>query len=262
MRNGTLAVRRVGRYRGACYPSRRPESAARRGGSIGLRALRAAAAPAAAIGLGAAGCDGGLVFTGDLSDATDAADPDHAVLCEDYTLTSPVAVGDCYVRYLTEAEGRALIEEVVRDDGTTARPAPCPVPTLTERLLVDVPFPPGGAIARIDLLAPATSAEETPPCPGVDRPAVGFEFMTDEAGDDEDFSGNPEGLSDADEAHLATLRARREAAIAPFRASDYPYRVVRFIDDRIDDTDRFRAEDLLRDAVRGFLDDLRRDGMI
>ena len=232
------------------------------------RVLRAAAGPAAALGIGAVGgaCEGGINLVGDDNDATDATTDDSS-LCTDYTVTSPVGIGDCYVQYLTEAEGRALLENVVREE--TARPSdPCEHPTLYERVTTDLPFSSGGepgpdeVFGNIDLLAPATSVEWAPPCPGGYRPAVGFEFMTDEAGDDEDVTGIAEGLTDAEEASLGGLRERHEAAIAPLHATDYPYRVVEFMDGRIDDSDHTRAEDLLRAAVRTLLDDLRRDGMI
>lgn len=262
MGDGKFGVRRVRRYRVARYPSRWPGGRARRGGSPGRRALRAAAGPMAALGIGAGGgaCVGGISLVGDEADA--AADDS---LCADYTHTSPIAVGDCYVRYLTEAEGRELIRDVAREE--TAFPSdPCERPTLDERLRVDVSFPgdadPDPPIARIDLLAAAVDVEPTPSCPGDHRPAVGFEFLTDEAGDDEDLSGNGDGLSDAEEAFLGTLRARRAAGIAAIRATDHAYVVVETVDGRTDDSDRLRAEESLRETVRALLDDLRRDGMI
>jgi len=187
-------------------------------------------------------------------------------LCTDYTLTTPVGIADCHVRYLTEAEGRAVIREVVHTE-TGSPTDPCAHPTLDERLTEDVPFrsriaPPSFHVGTIDLLAPEISVEPSPPCPGGSRPTVGFEFMTEEAGDDEDLSGNPAGLTNADEAGLAELRALHEVGIAVLRATDYPYRLVELMDGRFDDTDRPRAEDLLRAAVRTLLADLRRDGMI
>jgi hypothetical protein len=134
--------------------------------------------------------------------------------------------------------------------------------------MADQPFPsggepgPGDVLGRIDLLAPALDVEPAPPCPGGHRPAVGFEFMTEEARDDEDVTGDAEGLTDAEESVLRGLRERREAGIAPLHATDYPYRVLELMDGRLDDSDRRRAEDLVRAAVRALLDDLRRDGMI
>ncbi|MDI7269537.1 MAG: hypothetical protein QME96_16230, partial [Myxococcota bacterium] len=224
------------------------------------------AGPAAALGIGAVGgaCDGGFNLVGEDRDAADTTTDDTSI-CADYALTSPVPVGDCYVRYLTEAEGRALIGDLVREE--TANPSdPCEHPTLHERLMTDLPFPIGAgsddALGRIDLLAPAISVEWAPPCLGGYRPAIGFEFMTDEARDDEDVTGNAEGLTDAEEAFLGALRERREAGIAPIHATDHPYGVLEYIDGRIDDSDRARAEDLLRATVRAMLDDLRRDGMI
>jgi hypothetical protein len=274
LRNAQLKLCRVRRYRLARYPSRHPASRARQAGSTCKRVLRAAAGPVTALGLGAGSgaCAGGINLIGDEDATGDAADADTAPgdvtagdadLCTDYTLTSPVAVGDCYVQYLLEAEGRAAIAAVVEEE--TATPTdPCERPTLHERLLTDQPFP-GDSPAtndNIDLLAPAIDVELDPPCPGGYRPAVGLEFMTAEAGDDEDVSGNPAGLTDEEEEAYGALRERREAALTPLHATDYPYRVVEFVDGRTDDSDRARAEELLRAAVRTFLDELRRDGMI
>ncbi len=260
-----LRVRKVRRYRAARYPARGIAGRSRRGGAVGGRLLRVAAGPAAALGIGVAGgaCEGGVNLAGDEPDAADATDAGagDADLCTDYTLTTPVGIADCYVRYLTEAEGRASIREVVRmETGTPADP--CARPTLDERIAEDLPFRGGRDEGLIDLLAPEISVEPAPPCPGAVRPTVGFEFMTEEAGDDEDVSGDPAGLSDADEAWLAELRARHEAGVAVLRATDYPYRFVELMDGRFDDTDRARAEELLRAAVRSWIDELRRDGMI
>ncbi|MBN1771116.1 MAG: hypothetical protein JXB32_07645 [Deltaproteobacteria bacterium] len=236
--------------------------------------LRAAAGPAAALGLGAA-CNGGVNLTGTGHDATDVP-PDVAVedgaddvdLCTDYMHTTPAAVGACYVRYLTEAEGRAAIEAAVEE--TTATPTdPCESPTLHERLATDrtLSLPAtdgaGGVTATVDLFAPALpAAEETPPCPARARPAVGFEFLTDEAGDDEDVSDDAAGLTDAEEASLRTRRERHEAGIAVLRTRDYPYRFLELVGGGTDDYDRLRAEEDLRAAVRALIDDLRRDGML
>jgi hypothetical protein len=271
MRTAGLRVRRVRRYRMARYPARSPAARARRGGPLGERVLRLAAGPAAALGIGVAGgaCEGGVNLVGDAPDATDATDAtgEDVDLCTDYTLTTPVGIADCYVRYLTEAEGREVIREVVHTE-TGSPTDPCAHPTLDERLTEDLPFrsdlapDPSVPVGTIDLLAPEISVEPSPPCPGAAWPTVGFEFMTDEAGDDEGLSGNPAGLTDDEEALLADLRARHEVGIAVLRATDYPYRFVELMDGRFDDTDRVRAEDLLRAAVRTLLDDLRRDGMI
>jgi hypothetical protein len=228
--------------------------------------LRLAAGPAAALGIGVAGgaCEGGVNLIGDEPDATDATGGD-ADLCTDFTLTTPVGIADCYVRYLTEAEGHAVIREVVHAE-TGSPTDPCAYPTLDERLTEDVPFwgsaGPADYIGTIDLLAPVISVEPSPTCSGDVRPAVGLEFMTDEAGDDEDVSRLAAGLSNTDEGRLADLRARAEVGIGVLRAIDYPYRLVELMDGRFDDTDRARAKDLLRTAVRTWIDDLRRDGMI
>ena len=278
MGNGTLVLRKVRRYRKARYPSRSPAARARRAGSARGLVLRAAAGPAAALGLGAAGaaCNGGVNLVGSGRDAADVADPDVAVedaaddvdLCTDYMHTTPVAVGACYVRYMTEAEGRAAIVGAVRE--ATATPAdPCESPTLDERLRPDVTLSlaatpeAGGVTATVDLLAPELAAgEEAPPCPARARPAAGFEFVTAEAGDDEDVSGDPAGLTDAEEASLRGRHERREVGVAVLRARDYPYRFLELVGGATDDRDRLRAERELRDAVRTLVEDLRRDGML
>lgn len=277
MQNGRLKVRRVRRYRKARYPSRSPEARARRAVSIGGRVLRAAAGPAAALGLGAAGaaCSGSVNLAGSGRDAADVrpdAAPEDAApdadLCTDYIHTTPVAVGACYTRYLTEAEGRAAIADAVRE--ATATPTdPCENPPLHERLVAggDLSLPAAGGAApvaaSIDLLAPALPAEEeSPPCPPRARPPVGFEFLTAEAGDDQDVSGDPAGLTNAEETSLRTRRDRRETGVAVLRASDYPYRYLELVGGGTDDHDRLRAEEELRAAVRALVEDLRRDGML
>ena len=57
------------------------------------------------------------------------------------------------------------------------------------------------------------------------------------------------------------MRDLREAAIVPLRSADYPYEVWDF-GGWIDESDRARAEDLVRGTVRAILDDLKRDGFI
>ncbi|MBI5488065.1 MAG: hypothetical protein HY905_12095 [Deltaproteobacteria bacterium] len=287
MRNGQLTVKRVRKYRAAKYPSRHRD--AKRAEPLGRRIVRAAAVPAAALGLGAAGgaCDGGLSLVGDDHDATDAADfsddatVDPEVLADvigevpddagpdddtDSMIAGGRPEGVHYVRYLTEAEGRTLIAETVVAE--TAAPAnPCEEPVLAERVVEDQSFfmrdgaSTSGVSAEVDLLAPAVAVEETPECPGGLRPAVGFEFATEEAGDDEDLSGDPDGLTDTEEAYLTRLRDDARAAISVLRAADHPYDVWDY-DGYIEDYDRARAEEEVRQAVRDLLDGLRRDGLI
>ena len=285
MQGRRLAVRRVRRYRVARYPSRHRE--AKRVVSIGRRALRAAAVPAAALGIGAMGgaCEGGMTLVGDDPDARDVVETvedvtdDVADVVEDVTddgtpdtddADSMIAggrpEGTHYVRYLTEAEGRALIAATV-DEATAPPTDPCEAPVLAERVREDQPFLHSagagdpGVQANVDLLATEIAVELTPECGGGIRPAVGFEFMTDEAGDDEDVSGDPNGLTDAEETYLEGLRDGRRASISALRAADYPYDVVDY-DGYIEDYDRVRAEELVRQTVRAILDELRLDGLI
>jgi hypothetical protein len=115
--------------------------------------------------------------------------------------------------------------------------------------------------ANVDLLAPKVTVEATEEgCPGGERPAVGFEFMTDEAMDDEDISGAPGGFTDDEEAALDAMRARREAAVERLRADGFPY-VVR-TGPYWDESDKSRAEQLVRDTVQALFDDLRADGLL
>ncbi|MBN1769764.1 MAG: hypothetical protein JXB32_00775 [Deltaproteobacteria bacterium] len=279
MGSGKLCVRRVRRYRKARYPSRHPQ--ARRGGSPARRVLRAAAGPAVALGLGAAGaaCDGGVSLVGedhdvvdptDVADSTDATDATDTLEATDETYVPPDDMiaggrpeGDYYTAYLSEAEGRALIAAAVHEDGSEWVD-PCAAPTLAERLTgvpEDRPFEAEGVRADVDLLAPAISVEWTEDCLGGYRPAVGFEFATVERGDDEDVSDDPAGFTDAEEAALPGLRERYEAALALLRATDFPYGVWDY-GWYTDDSDRARAEQAVRDAVRVLLDELRRDGFI
>lgn len=281
MRRGTLRVRKVRHYRVARYPSRHP--GARRVGSPARRVLRAAAGPAVALGLGAGGaaCDGGMNLVGE-EDVLDVADVTETTEATDTTDTTPDVVeatddtyepeeifpggrpdGDVYTAYLSEAEGRALIVAAVHEDGAEWAD-PCASPTLAERLTgasEDVPFEAEGVRAEVDLLAPAISVEWTEDCLGGFRPAVGFEFATDERGDDEDLSGDPAGFTAAEAAALPGLRERYEAALAVLRATDFSYG-VRDYGDYVDDSDRLRAEQAVKDAVRTVLDELKRDGFI
>ena len=133
--------------------------------------------------------------------------------------------------------------------------------TLGERLVDDQPFVREGEEAvniGVDLLADPY----VPPCVRPGLPAVGFEWMTEEARDEEDLTANPAGVSSAEEASLRVLRERREAAISVLRATDYSYGVWEYEGGYIDDYDRARAETLLRETVREIVDDLRRNGFI
>ena len=252
-----LTIRKVRRYRKAQYPSRHPQ--AKRTGSVAERMLRGAAVPAVALGLGAAGgaCDGGLSLAGTEPDAPDAA---ADVIEYPEGLNGDMPAGTYYLRYFTEAEGRAIIHETVLEADGDPSP-PCDPVTLGERLVDDQPFVREGEEAvniGVDLLADPY----VPPCVRPGLPAVGFEWMTEEARDEEDVTANPAGVSSAEEASLRILRERREAAISVLRATDYSYGVWEYEDGWIDDYDRARAETLLRETVREIVDDLRRNGFI
>ena len=287
MRGTKLVVRPVRRYRVARYPSRHRE--AKRAGSLGRRALRAAAVPAVALGIGAVGgaCDGGMTLAGTEPDAGDATETTVEVghdtppveVGEDDAGVEDVAVEDAepewvepdggingdmpagthYLRYFTEAEGRAILLDAIRAADGEPTP-PCMPYTLGDRLREDQPFVREGdepVNASIDLLAEPF----IPPCVRGELPAVGFEWMTEEARDDEDTTGNPAGLTDAEELALRNLRAGASAAISVLPATDYAYGVWDY-EGWIDDSDRARAETLLRETAREIVEDLRRNGLI
>jgi hypothetical protein len=286
MRNGKLSVHKVRRYRVARYPSRHPQ--AKRAGSIAERVLRGAAVPAMALGLGAAGgaCDAGTNLIGsdpDAADVTETVDtattdtvpseddaggsidvavedvpPDYA---EPEGLMGDMPAGTYYTRYFSEVEGRQLVLDAIRESEGVPAP-PCAPLVLSDRLNEDQPFVREGTEpinASIDFL----SAPYIAPCMRGELPAVGFEWMTDEARDDEDATRNPAGLTDVEEAALAALRERGEAGIAVLKAADYSYQVwEEYPGGYVDESDRARAETLLRGTVREIVDDLRRDGLI
>ncbi|MBI5488064.1 MAG: hypothetical protein HY905_12090 [Deltaproteobacteria bacterium] len=289
MKNGKLSIRKVGRYRKAQYPSRHPQ--AKRTGTMAERVLRGAAVPAVALGLGAAGgaCDGGLSLVGTEPDSPDATDvaadvvlpetiatedagtedaaPEEAApedVVEDAELpeglNGDMPSGTYYLRYLSEAEGRALIQETVLEADGDPSP-PCDPVTLGERLNDDQPFVRDGE-TPVDIGVDLLSDPYVPPCARPGLPAVGFEWMTEEARDDEDLTGNPAGVSAAEESALRALRESREAVISVLRATDYSYNVWEYEDGWIDDSDRARAESLVRETVREIVDDLRRHGFI
>ena len=280
MRNGKLKVRRVRHYRVARYPSRHREAKTRR--PLGRRALRAAAVPAVALGIGAAGaaCDGGVNLVGvdpdaedvgettsDVADVTDAVDettPD--TYDPDSMIGGGRPEGMHYVRYLTEAEGRALILAAVGVAGEEDID-PCASPALGERLRADQPYVHEDDVhaepvaVNVDLLAPEIGADPRPECPTHPGTTIGFEFMTDESGDDQAVSGDPDGLTPGELAHLADLRTIGATAISAIRAADYPYDVVDY-GGWVEESDRTRAEELVRQTVRAILDELRRDGLL
>jgi hypothetical protein len=229
------------------------------------RLLRAAAVPTISLGLGtAAACDGGTSLVVDDPDADVTETTDDADI-PDNTLSGAAPMGEHYIRFLSEAEGRALITGVV--DELAADVDLCDGPGLAGQLLADQPFFSAGegdvapVEANVDLLAPHLRRGLPPECDELVGPPVGFEFATDEAGDDEDVSGAPAGLTAAEEAALQALRESRDAAIAVLHAADYPYEAwdYRYW---VDDSDRARAEQLVRDTVRVLLEDLRHDGIL
>jgi hypothetical protein len=252
------------------------------------RLLRAAAVPTISLGLGtAAACDGGVSLVGtepDAADVTETAievgeDTPPVEVGEDDAGVEDVAVEDVepewvepdggingdmpagthYLRYFTEAEGRAILLDAINAADGEPSP-PCMPYTLGDRLREDQPFVREGdepVNASIDLLA----ERYVPPCLRGELPAVGFEWMTEEARDDEDVTGNPAGLTDAEELALRNLRASAAAAISVLPATDYAYSVWDY-EGWIDDSDRARAETLLRETAREIVDDLRRNGFI
>ncbi|MBI5500414.1 MAG: hypothetical protein HY907_09235 [Deltaproteobacteria bacterium] len=175
-------------------------------------------------------------------------------------LNGDMPAGTYYLRYLSEAEGRTLIHETVLETDGDPTP-PCDPATLGERLNDDQPFAHDGetpVAIDVDLL----SDPYVPPCARPGLPAVGFEWMTEEARDDEDLTANPAGVSAAETSALRALRESRAAAISVLRATDYSYGVWEYEDGWIDDSDRTRAESLVRETVREIVDDLRRNGFI
>jgi hypothetical protein len=295
MRERGLRIRRVRRYRVARYPSRHP--GAKRGGSPVRRVLRASAAPALALGLGAAGglgCDDGVTLAGAEPDAPDAGETTDVVLegavddagrdverddaappedvavpedaglddaAPDYGWEGDMMPGTYYTRILDELAARELIARTVQEE-TGAPGDPCARPTLAERLLPEGEFRRPGVELNVDLLAPEAAVEETPGCAGGLRPAAGFEFKTDEEADDEDVSGRPAGVTDAEERVLAELDAAHRAHVRVLPSTDYAYTVIEYEDGWIDESDRARAERLLGDTIREILDGWRRDGCI
>jgi hypothetical protein len=162
------------------------------------------------------------------------------------------------VRQLTEAEGRALIRAVIHEaTGTSSDPCH---PTLDERIIEDVALVDLAIRAELDLYAPVQCIDgpDCGRCFGVS----GFEFLTDEAGDDEEISGDPDGFTDAEAAQIADLRRSRAAGVGLLRAADYSYVAWAFGDGEVDDGDKARAEELLRAMVRTLIAELVRDGLI
>jgi hypothetical protein len=288
MRNGKLSVHKVRRYRVARYPSRHPQ--AKRAGSIASRVLRGAAVPAMALGLGAAGgaCDAGTNLVGsdpDAADVTETVDmattdtvpseddaggsvdvavedvpPDYA---EPEGLMGDMPAGTWYTRYFSEVEGRQLVLDAIRESEGVPAP-PCAPLVLSDRLNEDQPFVTTGdrvepVNVSVDLLAESYVA----PCMRGELPPVGFEWMTDEARDDEDVTANPAGLTEGEERSLAMMREAGTAGIAVLKAADYSYQVwEEYGGGYVDESDRARAETLLRETVREIVNDLRRDGLI
>jgi hypothetical protein len=235
---GTLRIRPVRRYRRPRYPGalvlRRPGTTRRR------RGLAAAVVPLAAGGL--ATLDGCWGVAGDMQ----------------YTYVT---------RYLTEAEARAVIDDELRT--SSARPAgPCDALLLGDRLQQDLLFehPTVGSYgpvrAEIDLLAPAQELPAEGTCPAAQLAAVGVEFTTDAAGDDESVSGDPDGLTAAERQALDRLRTEATAAMLVLSDQDFPYEVEEGTPPDATAAARAPAEDELRVRVRQFVDELRRDGLI
>ncbi|MBN1772374.1 MAG: hypothetical protein JXB32_13980 [Deltaproteobacteria bacterium] len=186
---------------------------------------------------------------------------------------------------LREAEGCAALELAILEADREAResasedPGPCAPPTLESRMQSDGNFiraadaQTAAIDVRVDVLLPALSLPADELCPERALPAVGFELLTEEAGDDEEHSGDPYGLTHAEERALQTLRERGEAMIAILRPEDYPV-VVHFRDSAVIDDDDGPsspsmeerdvedAQRRLREAVRAILATLRREGRL
>lgn len=180
---------------------------------------------------------------------------------------------------LREAEGQAALELAILEHDREAReaapaePEPCAPPSPADRLQLDGNFiraadGPAPAIdVRVDVLLPTLRRPADERCPELELPAVGFELLTEEAGDDEDHSGDPYGLTHAEERALQELRERGEALITILRPADYPV-VVRFRDTNYDDGPSMEEREVedaqrrLRATVRAILATLRREGLL
>lgn len=235
---GTLKVRPVRRYRRPRYPG--ALAVLRPGGARRRRGLAAAVVPLAAGGL--ATLDGCWGVAGDMQ----------------YPYVT---------RYLTESEARAAIVDELRE--AYAPVGPCDAPSFGDRALEDQLYEHatvgtyGPVHARIDVLAPALDLPADDTCPALRRVAVGVEFTTEAAGDDESLSGNPDGLTTAERQAVTQLRIDGDDSILVLSDQDFPYEVYEgMADASADPTARATAEDALRARVRLFVDDLRRDGLI
>jgi hypothetical protein len=180
---------------------------------------------------------------------------------------------------LREEEGRAALELAVLEEERETRVTdpgscdPCGGPSTTDRLQLDGNFIRAAddlapAIdVRIDALLPALEFPGDEACPAESLPAVGFELLTDEAGDDEDHSGDPYGLTDAEERGLQALREHGTALITLLDPRDFPV-TVHFRDTGDDDGPSMEEREVedaqrrLREAVRAVLATLRREGLL
>jgi hypothetical protein len=240
-----LCIRPVYRYRRARYPSLHPWTRRRR---RHLGRLVAVGLPAA----------GALVAPGCYGTGGVATELPHYVS-----------------RYLAEADGVAVIRQVIQEE-TSAPADPCEAPTLHERLLADQAFDRSsgptstGYHVLVDLFAPPTSVSPSGTCPGEERPAVGFEFLTAAEGDFEDRPGGVStGVTAAENATLDALRASGEAAIVRLSSEDYVF--DEYVDEYGQPSDagpepdrptKPEAEEQLRAAVRAAIADLRSDGLL
>lgn len=180
---------------------------------------------------------------------------------------------------LREEEGRAALELAILEEEREARVTdpgscdPCAGPSPADRLQLDGNFIRAAdelapAIdVRIDALLPALDSPGDEACPAESLPAVGFELLTEEAGDDEDHSGDPYGLTDAEERGLQALHANGTALITILDPRDFPV-TVQFRDTGNDDGPSMEEREVedaqrrLREAVRAVLATLRREGRL
>jgi hypothetical protein len=268
MHPGRLYIRKVRRYRKARYPSRSPYVKPSR--SPGASVLRAAAAPAAALALGAGGClDQGADDTPDatsgIEGGREAGPESGSEVRDDAWFVDTIGMSDAWrLARLTELEGRAVIRAAIAE-AALEDTDPCAVPTLSERMREDQSLailnaeaePAGSAV--IDLFAPQDTIPAGETCPARLRQAVGFEFMTPEEGDDEDVSGRTEGFTRTEREALAARRTLGKEAMAVLDAESFPYATLEYADPS---PYRARAEENLRAAVLELIAELRRDGML
>ena len=100
-------------------------------------------------------------------------------------------------------------------------------------------------------------------CPGRHRPAVGFEFLTAEAGDREVESSGPAGVGPLEVVEIDRLRSEDRAAIVLLSVDDFGFAVSdNPAEVEVRSRNRDDAEQYLRREVRRILDELRGEGYL